>query len=347
MKMGRGCTDLKAVRPKDSGGRLSELKVYRTEDASLEPLTGKTIAILGYGIQGSAQAANFRDGGFAVVVGGRPGPSLEKAKTDGFSTCSYAEAAKRADVICLLVPDAAQGNLLDSFKADLSGKTLVVAAGLSLFSKSLIPPADCDVVMVAPSGPGSLVRSSFLNKKGMVAAFAVHQDVSGTARQTALALCRALGFTQAGVLECRVADEAACDVFGEQSLLCGGIAELVKTAYQTLVDRGYSKEMAYFGTLYELRGIAELYHSADIGGMYANVSETARFGGLKNGKRIIDSHVRQNMEKVLDELESGSFMSEFEKESQSGFAWTKKALDAEKSEDINRTGARIRSRFRL
>lgn len=322
-------------------------KVYRTGDVSLAPLSGKTIAILGYGIQGKAQAANFRDGGFGVLVGGRPGTSMDQAKKDGFSTASYADAAKKADIVSLLVPDYAQADVLKSLEDALSGKTLVLAAGLTLFSKRLVPPPNCDVVMVAPSGPGSLVRSSFLDKTGMVAAFAVHQDGSGTAKQTALALCRALGFTQTGVFECRVADEAACDVFGEQAVLCGGVAELVRQAYQTLVDRGYSKKMAYFGTLYELRGIAELYHAADIDGMYEKVSETARFGGLKNGKRVIDGQVRQNMEKILDELESGAFMAAFEKEAASGFSQTKKQVAAEKDSGINQTGKRIRQSFDL
>ncbi|MDP2717853.1 MAG: NAD(P)-binding domain-containing protein, partial [Candidatus Micrarchaeota archaeon] len=198
-------------------GLLDE-KVYRTGDVTLEALLVKKIAILGYGIQGRAQAANFRDGGFNIIIGGRPGKSFDQAKADGFTTLSYADAAKQADVVCLLVPDYAQRGVAASLSAELSGKTLVVAAGLTLFSKRLVPPKDCDVVMVAPSGPGSLVRSSFLSKKGMVAAFAVHQDVSGNAKKTALALCRALGFTQTGVFECRVADEAACDVFGEQAV---------------------------------------------------------------------------------------------------------------------------------
>ncbi|MBI5225730.1 ketol-acid reductoisomerase [Candidatus Micrarchaeota archaeon] len=326
---------------------MSELNVYRTEDVSLETLTGKTIAILGYGIQGSAQAANFRDGGFKIVVGGRPGPSLERAKSDGFQTFSYSEAAKRAHVVCLLVPDAAHGAVFDQIKSELSGKTLVVAGGLSLFSGTIDPAKDYDVVMVAPSGPGRLVRSSFLSLQGMVAAFAVHKDVSGKAKQTALALCRALGFTQMGVLECRVKDEAACDVFGEQALLCGGMAELVKASYQTLVDRGYSKEMAYLGTLYELRGLVDLYYHYGIDGMYERVSEAARFGGMKSGPRIIDDHVRQNMEKVLDDIESGAFMKQFEEESQSGFAWTKKSIEEQKNADINRMGADIRKRFKF
>jgi len=323
------------------------LKVYRTEDATLEPLQGKTIAILGYGIQGVAQAANFKDAGFGVIVGGRPGPSLEKAKADGFATHSFADAARTADIVCLLVPDPAHGDVFDQIRPHLSGKTLVVAGGLSLFSKLIVPDAVCDVVMVAPSGPGRLVRSSFLSKQGMVAAFAVHQDVSGNAKKTALALCRALGFTQTGVLECRIQDEAACDVFGEQAVLCGGMAELVRQAYQTLVDRGYSREMAYLGTLYELRGLVDLYHHFGIDGMYERVSEAARFGGLQNGPRIVDARVRANMEKVLDEIESGAFMAQFAAESKAGFAATKKAIANEKNEEINRVGARIRQEFRI
>ena len=328
-------------------GTLSELKVYRTEDVSLEPFQGKTIAILGYGIQGSAQAANFKDGGFKVVVGGRPGKSLQQAQADGFETLSYADASKTADIVCLLVPDPAHGDVFQQIQQHLSGKTLVVAGGLSLFSKTIVPSNDCDVVMVAPSGPGRLVRSSFLSKQGMVAAFAVHQDASGHAKHTALALCRALGFTQMGVLECRVKDEAACDVFGEQALLCGGLAELVKASYRTLVDRGYSKEMAYLGTLYELRGLVDMYYHYGIDGMYERVSEAARFGGLKNGSRIIDDRVRQNLEKVLDEIESGSFMTQFSGESKNGFAWTKEKIEAERGADINQVGARIRREFRI
>ncbi len=272
---------------------------------------------------------------------------MEQAKADGFETFSYAEAAQNADIVCLLVPDPAHGDVFGQIKAHLSGKTLVVAGGLSLFSKLIVPDADCDVVMVAPSGPGRLVRSSFLSKQGMVAAFAVHQDHSGTAKQTALALCQALGFTQTGVLECRIQDEAACDVFGEQAVLCGGMAELVKQAYQTLVDRGYSKEMAYLATLYELRGLVDLYHHFGIDGMYERVSEAARFGGLKNGSRVVDANVRQNMENVLDEIESGKFMKEFSKESQTGFAWTKKKMEDARTDELNRLGVQIRKEFRI
>jgi len=326
---------------------LSELKVYRTEDASLEPLAGKTLAILGYGLQGSAQAANLRDGGFKVVIGGRQGKSLKQAESDGFQAVSYVEAAKKADVVLLMTPDLSHADVYAQIAPHLPGKALVFAHGSSVHFDWIKSDAGMDVILVAPSGSGRTVRESFQSGKGMVATFAVHQDASGRARQTALALCKALGFLNAGVFESSFKDEAICDLFGEQAVLCGGVPELVRQAYQTLVDKGYSKEMAYLGTLYELRSLADLYASAGLDGMLERVSEAARFGGLTRGPVAVDAKTRERMDSILNDIETGKFMAEFAQESREGFSQTRSLMEKEKASDMAKAGRRIRSGFRL
>lgn len=323
------------------------MKVYRTEDASLEPLAGKTIAILGYGIQGSAQAQNLRDSGLNVIVGGRPGKSSDAAKADGFYTHSFVDAAEKADIVCLMTPDPSHAEVYAQIRSALPGKTLVFAHGSSIHFGWIRPDAGIDVVLIAPSGSGRTVRESFLSQKGMVATFAVHQDASGRAKVTALALCKALGFLNAGVFESSFKDEAVCDLFGEQAVLCGGVPELVRYAYQTLVDKGYSKEMAYLGTLYELRSLADLYASAGLDGMLERVSEAARFGGLVAGPKTVGPETKVRMAAILDEIESGRFMQEFSQETKTGFACTRQMLEKEKTSDMSRTGERIRKRFTL
>ncbi len=322
-------------------------KVYLSEGVSLGPLEGKTIAVLGFGIQGEAQALNLRDGGFKVVVGGRPGGKTEAANAAGFETTSYPEAAKKADVILFLLPDAAHPEVFGQIRGDLPGKAIVFAHGSSIHFNLVRPPEDCDVVLVAPSGPGKAVRESFLDKTGMVATFAVHQDASGTARETALALCKALGFTQAGVFESSFKDEAVCDLFGEQAVLCGGVPELLRLSYETLVERGYSKEMAYLGTLYELKALAALYASEGLDGGLAKVSEAARYGGFKEGPFVVGPEVKERMKEALSSIESGKFIAEFVKEKNAGFPGSSALLEKEKKSDMSKTGSEIRRQFRL
>lgn len=323
------------------------MKVYRTEDASFEPLQGKTIAILGYGLQGEAQALCLRDSGLNVIVGGRPGKSMESAKSAGFATDSVVEAVKASNVIFLLVPDSAHSEVFDQFKQFMSGKTLVVAHGSSLHFGWIKPPSNCDVVLVAPHGNARTVRESYISKKGVPAAFAVHQNWSGAAKKTVLAICSALRFILAGVYECTVKDEAVCDLFGEQAVLCGGAAELVRQAYNTLVDRGYSKEMAYLVCLYELEMITESYNSHGLDGMLERISDAARFGAVKNASAVVGPQVRDAMERVLDEVENGSFAVEFVKEKNTGYQKSFEGLEAEKAAGINRVGAKIRREFDL
>lgn len=323
------------------------MKVHQTKDASPSAIQGKTIGILGYGIQGRAQAACLRDAGFQIVVGGRPGKSLDEAKQDGFETASFSEAAMRSDIVIFLLPDAVHAEVFKIIKPHLSNKTFVVAHGSSLHFGWIKPPKDCDVVLLAPHGSGNQVRETFLSGVGTVAAFSIHQDASLTARETVLALASALRFTQAGVYECRVKDEAISDLFGEQAILCGGAAELIRQAYQTLIEKGYSKEAAYFGTLYELRGITSLYATEGLDGMLEKVSEAARFGGLENGPKIVDGHVKRNMEKALEEIESGAFMEKFIQENKAGFPKTRELLEREKSTDLSQTGRKIRAAFRI
>ncbi|MBI4361449.1 ketol-acid reductoisomerase [Candidatus Micrarchaeota archaeon] len=323
------------------------MKVYRENDVALDALTGKTIAILGYGIQGRAQAANFKDGGFDVVVGGRPGKSLEQARKDGFQTASFQDAAKKAHVLSMLVPDIVQSGVFEQIKPHAAGKTLVFAHGSPIHFGWVKPENNCDVVLVAPSGPGKKVRSGFLDETGVVATFAVHQDVSGSARQTVLSYAHAQGFTYAGVFESSFRDEAVCDLFGEQAILCGGVPELIRQSYDVLVKRGYSKEMAYLGTLYELRALTQMYVEKGLDGMLENVSSAAGYGGLMQGKEAVGPETKKRLEKVLDDVESGAFMNAFSNESKNDFPETKRLLEEEKEKDVNRTGARVRKQFKL
>lgn len=324
-----------------------ELKVYRENDVTLDAISGKTIAILGYGIQGSAQAANFRDSGFDVLVGGRPGKSLDHAKKDGFPTASFQDAATRADILAMLVPDTAQAEVFEQVKPHANGKTLVFAHGSPIHFGWVKPEKNCDVILVAPSGPGKKVRSGYLDKTGVVATFAVHQDASGQAKQTALSYAHAQGFTFAGVFESSFKDEAVCDLFGEQAVLCGGVPELLRQSYDVLVARGYCKEMAYLCTLYELRALSQMYVEKGLDGMLDNVSAAAGYGGLTRGPNAIGPETKKKLEKLLDDVESGAFMNEFANESKSGFPNTTRLLSEEKQKDVNAAGERVRTKFRL
>lgn len=324
------------------------MEVYSYPNVSMEAVKGKSrVAVLGYGSQGKAHALNLRDSGFEVVVGGRNGKSAEQAEKDGFAVYTFEEAARKSDIIFLLVPDTAHVEVFQKIKDALSGKTLVLAHGLSIHFSLIQPPEGCDVVMVAPNAPGRLVRETFVSKEGVVASFAVHKDSSGKAKEKAMALCAALGFTRKGVFETTFREEAVCDLFAEQAVLCGGLAELVKKSYNTLVEAGYSKEMAYLVCLYELKGITDLYKEHGIDGMLERISETARYGALKKGKTIMGEETMAKMRSVLKEIESGEFVREFVDEASKGYPQTKELLEKEKKEEINVSGKKIREMFKI
>lgn len=285
-------------------------KMYYDQDANLSLLQGKKIAIIGYGSQGHAHAQNLRDSGLSVVVAQRPGSgNYQAAVNDGFTPMSVADAAKEADVIQILLPDQTQASV---YKNEIApyltpGKVLMFAHGFNIHYFQIVPPKDVDVVMVAPKGPGHLVRRVYTEGGGVPALIAVHQDASGKAKDIALAYAKGIGSTRAGVLETTFKEETETDLFGEQAVLCGGCAELVKAGFDTLVEAGYQPEIAYFECLHELKLIVDLMYEGGIAGMRYSISDTAEYGDFMVGKRIINEETRKEMKKVLYEIQTGQF----------------------------------------
>ena len=294
-------------------------KVYYDEDANLEVLQGKTIAIIGFGSQGSAQAQNLRDSGLEVIVSDLPGtPGFEKARNAGFSTLSAAEAAQKGDVIQILAPDQYQAGIYkESIAPHLkAGGVLMFSHGFNIHYHQIIPPRDVDVVMVAPKGPGDLVRRMYQEGKGVPSLIAVYQDASGKAKDIALAYARGIGATRAGVLETTFQEETETDLFGEQAVLCGGLTALIKAGFETLVEAGYQPEVAYFECLHEMKLIVDLVYEGGLTNMRQVVSDTAEYGDLTRGPRVINDKVREEMKKILAEIQDGSFAREWILENQ-------------------------------
>jgi ketol-acid reductoisomerase len=296
-------------------------KVYYESDADTKHLAGKTIAVIGYGSQGHAHALNLRDSGLKVIVG-LPGSSPSRAKVQAQKLEVYepAEAASRADVIVVLIPDPVQAKVYkESIAPHLrAGKTLLFAHGFNIHFKFIEPPASVDVVMIAPKSPGHRMRELFLERVGVPALLAVEQDASGHAEATALAYAKALGSLKAGVIRTTFKEETETDLFGEQSVLCGGVSELITAGFETLVSAGYQPEIAYFECLHELKLIVDLIYQGGIKYMRYSVSDTAEFGDYTRGPRVIDAHVRESMKKVLEEVQSGAFAREWMKENDEG-----------------------------
>ncbi len=296
-------------------------KMYYDQDANLDLLKGKKIAIIGYGSQGHAHAQNLRDSGLDVIVGQRPGSAnYDAAIADGFTPVSVAEAAKQANLIQILVPDQTQAAL---YKTDIEPyldetKTLVFAHGFNIHFYQILPPKNIDVIMIAPKGPGHLVRRVYAEGGGVPSLIAVHQDATGKAKEIALAYAKGIGATRAGVLETTFKEETETDLFGEQAVLCGGCAELVKAGFDTLVEAGYQPEIAYFECLHELKLIVDLMYEGGIARMRYSISDTAEYGDLMVGKRIINEDTRKEMKKVLSEIQSGRFAREWLLENQAG-----------------------------
>lgn len=296
-------------------------KIYYDQDANLDNLKNKTIAIVGYGIQGRGQALNLRDSGLNVIVAQRPGgPNYDLAIKDGFKPVDVASAAKQADVIQILTQDHLQAEIYKTSikKYMKKGKSLVFSHGFNIHFKQIKPSKDIDVWMIAPKGPGALVRREYEAGKGVPCLVAVYQDASGHALQDALAYAKGLGGTRGGVLETTFKEETETDLFGEQAVLCGGASELIKAGFETLVNAGYQPEIAYFECCHELKLIVDLIYEGGITKMRKCVSDTAEYGDVSRGKRVITQKTRKDMQKILKEIQTGKFAREWMAENKKG-----------------------------
>lgn len=289
-------------------------KVYYDNDADLKHIKERTVGVIGYGIQGRGQALNLKDSGVNVIVAQRPGgPNYEIAKKDGFEPVSAEEAAEKSDVIFILAQDPLQAEIYEkSVKPSMKkGKALAFSHGFNIHFKCIVPPQDSDVFMVAPKGPGSLVRRLYEEGKGVPCLVAVYQDATGKAKDLALSYAKAVGGTRAGVIETTFKEETETDLFGEQSVLCGGVSALIQAGFETLVEAGYQPELAYFEVLHELKLITDLIYQGGITGMRKRVSDTAEYGDLTRGPRVVGKASRDAMKEVLGEIQSGAFAKEF------------------------------------
>jgi ketol-acid reductoisomerase len=321
-------------------------KVYRCDDADLGTFDGKTLAVIGFGSQGHAHALNLKDSGANVIIGLYDGsPSKAAAEAKGFEVVSNAEAVKRADVIFLGVPDTAAAKVYEAdIRDNLSpGKTLLFSHGFAIHYNTITPPEDIDVIMVAPKGPGHIVRRQFTEGKGVPALIAVYQDKSGNAKETALAWAKGVGGTRGGVIETTFKEETETDLFGEQTVLCGGVSALIIAGYETLVEAGYQPEMAYFECLHELKLIVDLINESGIAGMRFSISETAEWGDVTVGPKIIDASVKERMKEALTAIQDGSFAKDWIKENEDGQPRFKALRKAGEEHGIEKIGTHLRS----
>ncbi len=321
------------------------LKVYYDNEADLNILKGKTIAIVGYGSQGHAQGQNLRDSGVNVIIAEMEGnENFELAKQHGFTPMSASEAAKKADIIQILVPDEVQPIVYEKeIKPYLTaGKALVFSHGFNIHFGQIVPPKDVDVYMVAPKGPGHLVRSVYLEGKGVPALVAIYQDASGKAMQLALAHAKGVGATRAGVIETTFKDETETDLFGEQAVLCGGVSELIKAGFDTLVEAGYDPEMAYFECCHELKLIVDLIYKGGLSYMRYSISNTAEYGDYSRGPRVITDETRKEMKKILKEIQSGEFAREWILENTAKRPTFNASRRAGADTQLEKTGAELR-----
>ncbi|HEU0019200.1 MAG TPA: ketol-acid reductoisomerase [Thermoleophilaceae bacterium] len=317
-------------------------------DADLSQLDGKTVAILGYGSQGHAHALNLHESGVSVVVGLREGSeSVAKAKSDGLEVTSVADAASRGDVVMVLLPDEQQAKIWDADIKDgiAPGNLLLFAHGFAIHFDQIDPGPGVDVALVAPKGPGHLVRRQFTEGAGVPGLLAVHQDATGNARDLALAYAKGIGCTRGGVIETSFKEETETDLFGEQAVLCGGVSELVQAGYETLVDAGYDPRLAYFECLHELKLIVDLMYEKGIGGMRYSISNTAEYGDLTRGKRVITDDTRAAMKEILGEIQSGQFAREWIAENNAGQENFKRMREEQASKQIETEGAKLRDKM--
>jgi ketol-acid reductoisomerase len=320
--------------------------IYYESDANPESLKGQKIAVIGYGSQGHAHSLNLKDSGMDVVVGLREGsPSAEKASAAGLTVMPVEEAAAAADIVMVLIPDDSQAQVYrDSVRPGLkSGNALFFAHGFNIHYNQIVPPADVDVIMVAPKGPGAMVRQVYEEGGGVPALIAIEQDYTGMALERGLAYAMGIGAARAGVLETTFKEETETDLFGEQAVLCGGASELIKAGFDTLVAAGYQPEVAYFECLHELKLIVDLIHNYGISGMRARVSDTAEYGDITRGPRVISPAVREEMRKILDEIQSGKFATEWVLENQANRASFATMRKVEAEHALEPLGKKLRS----
>lgn len=323
-------------------------KMYSEKDANRQALKGKKIVVVGYGSQGKAHALNMRDSGLDVTIGLRKGgKTWAQAEKDGLKVQEVAEACKNADLIAVLTPDMAQPMVFrDSIEPNLKqGAAVLFAHGFNIHFQQITVPAGVDVVMVAPKGPGHLVRRQYEEGRGVPCLVAVQTDASGKAFEKVLAYADAIGGTRAGVLETTFAEETETDLFGEQAVLCGGLTELILAGYETLVDAGYKPEVAYFECLHEVKLIVDLIYEGGIAKMHQFVSDTAKFGDLTRGPRVVDAKVRETMRQILAEIKSGQFAKEWVQENKSGLANYSALLNKDLKHPIEEVGKGLRSRM--
>jgi ketol-acid reductoisomerase len=323
------------------------MKLHTVDDVKRDALEGMTIAVLGYGSQGRAHANNLRDSGYRVIIGARPGgPTAQAAAAAGFEVADFRDAAAQAAVICMMVPDMAQPAVFNMIRDELkAGDTLLFAHGFNIHFGAIEPPADIDVIMVAPKSPGDLVRRQYQEGRGVPCLRAVYQDASGEAWDRALSYAHAIGGTHAGVLDTTFAEETETDLFGEQAVLCGGAAQLVMHGYDTLVEAGYQPEAAYFECLHELKLIVDLLYEGGMDKMYEFISDTASYGDLVSGPRILDESVKERMQDVLSDIQDGTFAKQWMDEYASGSGGYHAMLAKRREHPIEKTGKKLRERM--
>ncbi len=321
------------------------VRVYLDKDIDLNDLKDQTVSVIGYGTQGRAQALNMRDSGLRVIVGLRPGgKSWKKATADGFDPQPINQASEKADIVHLLIPDMQQPEV---FNKEIlphlrGGKALGFSHGYNIHFKQIVPPDNIDVIMMAPKGPGFRVRELYEQGFGVPSLVAVYQDFSRRAKQRALALCKAIGSTRAGVIETTFKDETESDLFGEQAVLVGGLIELIRNGFEVLVEAGYPAELAYFEACNEMKLITDLVYKAGLSGMLRGVSDTAKFGGLSEGRRIIDAHVRENMKALLEDVRNGKFAEKWTSNPARSTKELQRFMDEMDNHQIEKVGREIR-----
>ncbi|MGG0821802.1 ketol-acid reductoisomerase [Paenibacillus turicensis] len=318
--------------------------LYYEQDAELNVLQGKTIAIIGYGSQGHAHAQNLRESGLNVVIGLREGKSFDKAKEDGFEVLSVAEATSRADVVQILMPDETQAAVYHSEIAPnlKKGAALLFAHGFNVHFGQIVPSKDNDVLLVAPKSPGHMVRRTYVEGFGVPGLIAVHQDATGNAKQIGLAYAKGIGCTRAGVIETTFREETETDLFGEQAVLCGGVTALIKAGFETLTEAGYAPEMAYFECLHELKLIVDLVYEGGLATMRDSISNTAEYGDYVTGPRIVTDETKKAMKEVLSDIQQGKFARDFILENQSNRAFLTATRRNESEHPIEVVGRELR-----
>lgn len=319
-------------------------KVYYEKDVTANALAGKKIAVMGYGSQGHAHAQNLRDNGNDVIIGNVEDNSAKRARNEGFEVFSVAEAAKKADVIMILIPDEIQGEVYQNeIEPNLeAGNAVAFAHGFNIHFGIIKPQADIDVFMVAPKGPGHLVRREFTKGSAVPALFAVYQDATGNARDIALSWANGIGSTRVGVLETDFKEETESDLFGEQAVLCGGAMHLIQAGFETLTEAGYQPEIAYFEVLHEMKLIVDLMYEGGMEHMRKSISNTAEYGDYVSGPRVITPEVKENMKAVLKDIQDGTFAKNFTDDYKAGYPEFKKMRELEQGHPIEKVGAELR-----